>query len=93
MAKAKKKAKSKVSRKKKPVRKAVKKALTAAKKVVRKPAPKPKAKAPKLSSAGRPPLLYPRFQHGKPALEVHITHHEHEPLAGKRAAVMIGPLF
>src|SRR5215211_1695423 len=22
-----------------------------------------------------------------------MTHHEHEPLAGKRAAVMIGPLF
>ena len=22
-----------------------------------------------------------------------MTHHEHEPLAGRRAAVMIGPLF
>src|SRR4051812_28746534 len=27
------------------------------------------------------------------AAEVQMTHHEHEPLAGKRAAVMIGPLF
>jgi protease I len=26
-------------------------------------------------------------------LEVEMTHHEHEPLAGRRAAVMIGPLF
>src|SRR5215218_4969029 len=25
--------------------------------------------------------------------EVGMTHHEHKPLAGKRAAVMIGPLF
>src|SRR3954451_14059907 len=28
-----------------------------------------------------------------PTMEVDMTHHEHEPLAGKRAAVMIGPLF
>jgi protease I len=33
------------------------------------------------------------LERANPSLEVEMTHHEEEPLAGKRAAVMIGPLF
>jgi protease I len=43
-------------------------------------------------SSGRSSL--PSIQdEAKPSAEVNMTHHEHEPLDGKRAAVMIGPLF